>query len=29
LLCHDCNLALGLFRDRPDFLKAALTYLDR
>jgi hypothetical protein len=29
LLCHDCNLALGLFRDRLDLLKAALTYLDR
>jgi hypothetical protein len=27
LLCHRCNLGLGLFRDRPDLLVAAIEYL--
>lgn len=28
LLCFPCNLGLGHFRDRPDLLAAAITYLD-
>lgn len=27
LLCHNCNLALGRFRDDPEVLQAALEYL--
>lgn len=27
LLCHDCNLALGLFRDNPVLIEAAMAYL--
>jgi hypothetical protein len=27
LLCHRCNLALGLFSDNPDTIAAACTYL--
>ena len=27
LLCHDCNLGIGRFRDRPDLLMAAIMYL--
>ena len=29
LLCADCNLGLGKFRDNPAFLRAAADYLDR
>jgi hypothetical protein len=28
LLCRPCNIALGLFRDRPDLLTAAARYLE-
>jgi hypothetical protein len=28
LLCNTCNLALGLFKDNPEFLKAAAKYLE-
>lgn len=28
LLCSDCNTGLGLFRDNPKTLKAAITYLE-
>lgn len=28
LLCHDCNLALGLLRDDPDRLRNAIAYLN-
>lgn len=27
LLCGDCNRALGLFRENPDMLRSAITYL--
>lgn len=27
LLCHHCNMALGLLKDSPDLLKIAVTYL--
>lgn len=27
LLCQDCNLGLGFFKDRPDLLEAAARYL--
>jgi hypothetical protein len=27
LLCHNCNLALGMFEDNPNFLISALEYL--
>jgi hypothetical protein len=27
LLCHNCNRALGLFQDNPNFLNEAVTYL--
>jgi hypothetical protein len=27
LLCHECNIGLGKFRDRPDQLEAAIEYL--
>jgi hypothetical protein len=29
LLCSNCNLGLGNFRDRPEFLRAAIAYLER
>lgn len=29
LLCHRCNLAIGLFADNPGLMRAAATYLDR
>jgi hypothetical protein len=29
LLCCDCNTALGLFKDNPSSLKAAINYLDK
>lgn len=29
LLCHNCNRALGLFKDRPDVLQNAIHYLER
>lgn len=28
VLCHNCNTALGLLKDSPDLLDAALTYLE-
>lgn len=28
LLCNTCNVALGLFQDRPEILQAAVTYLE-
>lgn len=28
LLCHGCNTGLGMFRDRPDALLAAVAYLE-
>lgn len=27
LLCHSCNLALGIFKDDPNLVRAALSYL--
>lgn len=27
LLCHNCNVALGLFKEEPQFLKRAIAYL--
>jgi hypothetical protein len=27
LLCRDCNIGLGHFLDRPELLRAAITYL--
>ena len=29
LLCHDCNVGLGHFKDRTDIMKDAIHYLDR
>jgi hypothetical protein len=29
LLCHHCNTGLGLFRDNPELLRAAIAYLGR
>ncbi len=29
LLCHRCNLGLGMFRDSAEFLTAAIDYLGR
>ena len=29
LLCTQCNVGLGMFRDRPDLLERAIAYLDR
>jgi hypothetical protein len=29
LLCHGCNTGIGLFREDPDALRAAIQYLDR
>jgi Recombination endonuclease VII/Stc1 domain len=28
LLCHNCNVGLGAFRDNPDYLKKAAQYLE-
>lgn len=28
LLCNDCNRALGLFKDNPEILKQAISWLD-
>jgi len=27
LLCHPCNAGIGLFREQPEFFKAAIRYL--
>lgn len=27
VLCHGCNIGLGMFRDNPDYLRAAANYL--
>lgn len=27
VLCHNCNIGLGCFKDNPDFLKGAIEYL--
>lgn len=27
LLCNGCNVGLGLFKDNPEFLTAAIAYL--
>lgn len=27
LLCHQCNMVLGMARDRPDVLRAGMDYL--
>jgi hypothetical protein len=29
LLCHACNMALGLFKDRPDVMRAAANYVEK
>ena len=29
VLCHNCNVALGNFKDNPEILKAAVDYLER
>lgn len=29
LLCHNCNLGVGNFKDNPDFLRKAANYLER
>ena len=29
ILCNSCNLALGKFKDSPDYLKSAILYLRR
>lgn len=29
VLCHNCNVALGNFKDNPEILKAAVEYLER
>lgn len=29
ILCNDCNLGLGLFRDNKDYLKSAIEYLGK
>jgi hypothetical protein len=29
LLCHSCNVVLGLIHDNPDILRSALDYLER
>jgi len=29
VLCHNCNIALGNFRDNPEILRAAVEYLER
>jgi len=29
VLCHNCNVALGNFRDNPELLKAAIEYLNK
>ena len=29
LLCNDCNIALGLFRDQPEVMRKAASYIER
>lgn len=29
LLCHKCNMAIGLLQDNPELLRAAATYLEK
>jgi len=29
ILCHNCNVALGNFKDNPELLQAAIEYLDK
>jgi hypothetical protein len=29
VLCHNCNVALGNFKDNPEILRAAVEYLER
>lgn len=29
VLCHNCNVALGNFKDNPEILKAAIEYLNK
>jgi hypothetical protein len=29
VLCHNCNIALGNFKDNPEILRAAIDYLQR
>jgi hypothetical protein len=29
LLCHKCNVGIGMLEDNPEFLAAAITYLYR
>jgi hypothetical protein len=29
LLCNDCNVAIGVMNERPDWMRRALNYLER
>lgn len=29
LLCHHCNIGVGVFRDKPDLMRAAIEYITR